>query len=289
MPENTIPKLDPRKSVGPAVTIVMPTFRRAHAIGETIQTLLKGTWTDFELLVRDDGDGTDGTQDAVLCAAGGDARVRYHRNDQNLGMPGNLNSGIMESRGEFIAVCHDHDLYKPAFVETMVGTLRRNPSALFVHCGIETINQNGELVQFQIGDWPELSPGASWLRFMLRSLSCPVCALTVVRREAHEHHGLYDPSCGFIADVEMWMRLSTHGDVAYVKEPLISVRAREAGHVETAKGAVWIRMAARIHRRFLRSAYSLRQSALRWVMLELKFSKQYLRHQAARVAHRLSL
>lgn len=288
MPRANIPLLAARADKGPEVTIVMPTFRRAHAVGATIKTLLEGTWTDFELLVRDDGDGADGTREAVAEAAKGDSRVVYHHNAQNLKMPGNLNEGIKESRGDFIAVCHDHDLYNPTFIEMMVKTLRRNPTALFVHCAIETIRQDGAVTQAHIGDWNELTPGAEWLRLMLRSLNCPVCALTVVRREAHERYGLYDLSCGFIADVEMWMRLSSYGDVAYVPQPLIQVAEREEGHAETVNGDRWIRVAAGIHRRFLPAAYDLRQRAVRSVLLELKFGNQYLRHHAARVLNRLS-
>src|SRR5207247_7732787 len=114
----------------------------------------------------------------------------------------------------------------------------------------------GESKHNNINDWPEITTGADWLRFMLQSLNCPVCALTIVRRESHEHYGLYDPSGGFIADVEMWMRLSSHGDVAYVREPLICVREREDQHIESLNGDRWIVTAARIHRRFLQLAYA---------------------------------
>ncbi len=280
-----ISKLPPRKENGPAVTIVMPTFRRAHAIGTTIKTLLDGTWSDFELLVRDDGDGTDGTREAVAAATKGDSRVQYHRNLQNLGMPGNLNEGIKESRGEFIAVCHDHDLYKLDFLRRMVDTLRRNPTALFVHCGIESITEEGNPVQTLMGAWPEITQGAQWLKFMLRSLHCPVCALTIVRREAHEEFGLYDPSYGFISDVEMWMRLSLHGDVAFVNQPLIQVRQREDNHAETANAIRWLRTAAAIQRRYLSHAYRKSFQPLKRLRLELLFSNYYLRHQALRIAH----
>lgn len=286
MPNANIPLLPPREGRGPEVTIVMPTFRRAPAIGATIKTLIGGTWTDFELLVRDDGDGADGTREAVAEAAKGDSRVVYHHNAQNLKMPGNLNEGIKESRGDFIAVCHDHDLYKPTFIETMVTTLRRNPTALFVHCAIETIRQDGPVTQTHIGDWSELTPGAQWLRFMLRSLNCPVCALTVVRREAHERYGLYDLSCGFIADVEMWMRLSSYGDVAYVPEPLIRVCEREDNHVETVNSERWISVAAKIHRRYMTAAYSTSDQILRRIRLELEFGNKYITNRSSRLAKR---
>lgn len=288
MPDANIPQLNPCVSGGPTVSIIMPTFRRAHSVGKSIRTLLEGTWQDFELLVRDDGDGLDGTAAAVSEAAQGDTRVFYHRNETPLRMPGNLNAGIAESRGEFIAVCHDHDLYEPLFLEKMITALRRNPSALFVHCAIDEINDAGKHLKSHIGDWPELTPGKSWLKVMLQSLNCPVCALTVVRRNAHEKFGLYDVSCGFISDVEMWMRLSTKGDVAYVNKPLINVMQREVGHAETANGDKWIRMAASIHRRFLAEAYRKRTRALRRVRLELEFSNQYLRHQAGKVVRKLT-
>jgi glycosyltransferase involved in cell wall biosynthesis len=265
----------------------MPTFRRAQAIGATIKTLLDGTWTDFELLVRDDGDGNDGTREAVAAAANGDTRVRYHRNERNLGMPGNLNKGIEESRGEFIAVCHDHDLYQPTFIETMAKTLCRHPTALFVHCAIQSISQNDALGRSHIGEWAELTPGPEWLRFMLSSLHCPVCALTLVKREAHERYGLYDPACEFIADVEMWMRLSSHGDVVYVKEPLIRVREREEGHIETLNGERWIRVAANIHRDFLKRSYGSSQRIPRRLILELSLAKQYLRYKTSRVVAKM--
>jgi hypothetical protein len=196
-------------------------------------------------------------------------------------MPGNLNAGIAASRGDFVAVCHDHDLYDAGFIEMMLGTLERNPTALYVHCAIRAVDLKGALVQTHIGDWPELTPGSAWLKYMLRSLNCPVCALTMVRREVHERYGLYDTSCGFISDVEMWMRLSNRGDVAYVRQPLVSVRAREPNHPGTWNGGQWIRIAANIHRRFLPFAYSPKERVLKRGSLELRFLHQYLRHHAS--------
>jgi len=109
----------PRSEGGPRVSIIMPTFRRSSQIGESILSLLLGEYQDFELLVRDDGDGTDGTEAAVAAAAGTDNRVRYHLNAVNLGIADNLNAGILESRGEFISVCHDHDLYRTGFLKSI--------------------------------------------------------------------------------------------------------------------------------------------------------------------------
>jgi len=276
-----IPQLLPRKSIaGPQVTVVMPTYRRSGQIGESIRSLLNGTFTDFELLVRDDGNGTDGTSQAVTEAAGRDPRVRYHRNREPLRMPGNLNAGIQESRGEMIAVCHDHDLYKANFLARLVEALELHQSALFVHCAIDVVRQDGSYVCSHVGEWSGLTPGCSWLKVMLNGLNCPVCALTLVRREAHEKCGLYDPAAGFIADVEMWMRLSGQGDVAYVAEPLIAVREREQDHFATKAWSSLLRATADIHRQYIPRAFPGSRRWLRRGLLEYRVGRQLLHGRA---------
>lgn len=246
---------------GPRVSIIMPTFRRSLQIRESIRSLLDGEYQDFELLVRDDGSGSDGTAEAVAAAASSDSRLRYHRNFTNLGIARNLNEGICASQGEFISVCHDHDLYRPGFLKAMVAALDRHPSALYVHCASEIISQGGEHKGSNIHDFAELTPGPEWLRFMLSRPDCPVCALTVVRRSAHERYGLYNPADGFIADVDMWMRLSMYGDVAYVREPHLLLRLRERDHHAAPNSVAITRTLARIHGRYIPVAYSGAQGA----------------------------
>jgi glycosyltransferase involved in cell wall biosynthesis len=202
----------------------------------------------------------------VKKAAAGDPRVHYHRNPRNLGMPGNLNAGIEASAGELIAVCHDHDLYTPHYVETLVALLDRHPSALFAHCGVEIVDQHGERYTAGqdriVGPWAELTPGRVWLAIMLGSFHCPVYALTLVRREAHERRGLYHPAYGFIADVEMWMRLSEVGDVAYAAEPLVRIRTREDDHAVTVDPWPVLASTFAIHRRYVPRRYHGVESAL---------------------------
>jgi glycosyltransferase involved in cell wall biosynthesis len=268
----------------PRVSVVMPTFRRAHLIGGTIRSILDQTFTDFELLIRDDGRGDDGTEEAVRAAANGDPRVRYHRNATNLRMPMNLNAGIAESVGEFVAVCHDHDLYAPEFLADLVGLLDRHPTALFAHTGIEVVDQHDRPTgDRHIGAFAEITRGSDWLATMLASFHCPVCALTLVRREAHERFGLYNPAYGFIADVEMWMRLSDKGDVAYASKPLIRVRTREDGHEANENPWPLFAIVFAIHRRYVPRRYHGLSRVSAEARLRLRADLQVLREIAARV------
>jgi glycosyltransferase involved in cell wall biosynthesis len=271
----------------PRVSVVMPTYRRAHLVGGTIRSLLGQTFADFELLVRDDGPGDDGTEEAVHAARSGDPRVKYHRNPKNLRMPGNLNAGIADSVGDYIAVCHDHDLYHPDFLDAYVKLLDRCPSALFAHTGIEMVDQEDKpLGQAFVGDFAELTKGADWLAFMLSAFTCPVCALTMVRREAHERHGLYDPAYGFIADVEMWMRLSRHGDVAFAARPLVRVRTREDGHEASVNPWPIYAITFAIHRRYTGALHHGPERLRREALLPLRADLHVLRELASRFRHR---
>ena len=268
----------------PRVSVVMPTYRRAHLIGDTVRSILAQSLEDFELLVRDDGPGDDGTEAAVRAAAAGDPRVKYHRNPVNLRMPRNLNSGIADATGELIAVCHDHDLYHPDFLAELAALLDRHPKALFAHAGIEIVDQEGRSTGARhIGDFRELTPGRDWLATMLASFHCPVCALTMVRRDAHERFGRYDPAYGFISDVEMWMRLSENGDVAYAAKPLIRVRTREDGHEASVNPWPQFATVFAIHRRYIPRRYRGLERLRRQARMLLGADAQVIREIISRV------
>ena len=288
MPPPLAPRPQARDGeVRPRVSVVMPTYKRARLLGATLRSLLAQSFRDFELLVRDDGPGDDGTEEAVREAAAGDPRVRYHHNPKNLRMPANLNAGIEQSVGELIAVCHDHDLYHADFLAELVRLLDRHPRALFAHTGIEMVDQHDNpLGAVHVGPWPELTRGRVWQGVMLRSFSSPVCALTLVRREAHERYGLYDPTFGFIADVEMWLRLSEHGDVAYAARPLVRVRDREEGHDVDVNPWPIHAFSFAIHRKYVPRHFSGPMRLAKEAALALRADKQVLHEVASRLRHK---
>jgi len=261
----------------PRVSVVMPTYMRAHLLGGSIRTILNQSFEDFELLIRDDCS-VDATEEVVRGIE--DPRIKYHRNEANLGMPQNLNQGIRVARGEYVVVCHDHDLYNWRLLAKMVSLLEEHPSVGMVHTGIALIDQEGRGTGIKyISPWPSISAGKDWLRFMLSSFHCPVCANAMVRRSVHEEVGLYDPDFGFVADVEMWMRISLAYDIGYIAQPLIQVRERNA-QVATGKTLHWSILDAiiRIHQRYCRKFYNPPEEWLRRLGLKCRTEKYLLRH-----------
>ena len=209
----------------PRVSVVLLTYRRPRETERAISRLLAQTLVDFELLVRDDGDGDDGTAEAVQRAASGDARIRYSRNGSHLGRTGSMNAALREARGEYVAICHDHDLVSSSWLASLAHLLDGHPTAWFAHCAFELVDAQDQ----PTGDssnlrWGELTEGSAWLRQAMERMGVPVCCLAMVRREAFARFGALDPVYGQHADLELWLRLACHGGVAFTAEPQVTMR-----------------------------------------------------------------
>ena len=211
------------------VSIVLTTYNRSAALKETIDTLRAQSFQDFELIVCDDCS-PDDTEEVVNRYQGLENRIVYHRNSRNIGMPGNLNEGIRLSRGEYIANLHDGDLYEPQLLEKWKSALDRNPGAAFVFNQYAGLDPDGGVGQIFKEDLPEVFPGTLLLEgifFRRWRFGSPVWGTVMARRNAYLEARLFDNRFGFIADVDMWMRLAERYEVAYVREPLIRIPTRD--------------------------------------------------------------
>lgn len=210
--------------VTPRVSVVVPTYQRAGFLSDVIGMLLTQTLGDIEVIVADDGS-TDETPNVVRRFA--DPRLRYLRRE-HVGMPRILNEGFAAARGAYVMTCHDHDVYEPSLLEELAASLDRFPSAAYAHCGVVGVDPSGmQVLERYVYQFAPLTPGRTFLvDHLLPGLDSKVSALTMIRASALA--GRFDPAYGFVADVEMWLRLAAHGDVAYVARPLIRVRQRDA-------------------------------------------------------------
>jgi len=107
----------------PAVSVIIPTYNRAHMVGETIESVLQQTFQDFEVIVADDGS-TDGTHQ--LLRTYGD-RIRYLF-QQNRGAAAARNRAVEEAKGRYLAFCDDDDLWCPDHLEFLYMSLVNQPN-----------------------------------------------------------------------------------------------------------------------------------------------------------------
>lgn len=108
----------------PRVTAFIPAYNRERFIAAAVRSVLEQRYTDFELLVVDDGS-TDRTADIV--AGFDDPRVRLERNAANQGIPYTRNRGLELARGEYLAILDSDDLMLPQRLAAQVAFLDRHP------------------------------------------------------------------------------------------------------------------------------------------------------------------
>ena len=178
----------------PLVSIVLPTLNGARFIRASIESCLAQTFERFELIVVDGGS-TDGTLEIVETID--DPRVRLIHQPGNAGrLPGALDRGFEEARGELFTWTQDDDLYAPEALAVLVAGLNARPDAGMVYAGQVFIDRNGE----QIRAGRDLPPEAlNWTN--------PIGHCFLYRRAVAEAVGGYDARFLMAEDSHYWMRI----------------------------------------------------------------------------------
>lgn len=127
---------------GPLVSIIIPTYNRSHLIEETIQSVFAQTYTNWELIIVDDGS-TDDTQSKLDRYKRDGFRYIHISHSGSLGKVRNV--GIKASRGQIIAFLDSDDLWQPDKLEVQISLLEDHPGCDFIF---------GHGVQFGTGAIP---------------------------------------------------------------------------------------------------------------------------------------
>ncbi|HEV2173460.1 MAG TPA: glycosyltransferase family 2 protein, partial [Nitrospira sp.] len=122
----------------PLVSIVIPTYNRPNHVILTLKSVLAQTYSNLEVIVQDNASELDLT---ATIAELGDRRVRYFRNERNLGATRNFALGLGHAAGEFVGLLADDDLIDPQFVEKLVSPLVTHPDAVVSFCNFWIIDE----------------------------------------------------------------------------------------------------------------------------------------------------
>ena len=129
----------------PHVTVLMPTYNVAPYVKEAIESVLRQTYKDFELLVIDDCS-KDNTVEVVRAID--DPRIRVEQNEHNLGLADNLNRGLSLITTEYVARMDGDDIAEPFWLEKEVAVLDANPEIGICSGGFERFGSVKSLVRF---------------------------------------------------------------------------------------------------------------------------------------------
>jgi glycosyltransferase involved in cell wall biosynthesis len=131
----------------PKVSIGMPVYNGANFIRLSVQSLMAQDYQDFELIISDNAS-TDETESICRELAESDGRIRYFRNDRNLGAAGNFNNVFRLARGRFFKWSSHDDECQPALIRRCVEVLERAPDRVtMVYPLAELIDEQGKTLR----------------------------------------------------------------------------------------------------------------------------------------------
>lgn len=112
------------------VSIIMPSWNTGRFIAESIDSVLKQTYTNWELLIVDDCS-TDNTDEIITSYK--DSRIKYFKNEHNSGAAFTRNKAMREAQGEWIAFLDSDDLWKPEKLEKQINFMKENGYVFSYH------------------------------------------------------------------------------------------------------------------------------------------------------------
>ena len=211
------------------VSVVIPVYNARDLIGDTIQSVLAQTLSNYEIIVVDDGS-QDGSGDVVRAFGG---QIRYIR-QENTGVAGARNRGIEASTGEYIALLDHDDLWHPTKLEKQVAVLAQRPEVGLVITRIMHIRSDGTPTGDVAGAY---NPHDPFYQVFVKGY-VPTPSSAMVRRSAFDAAGTFDRDFDSAAldDHELWARIATVCDIAAVEEPLTYHRSSAAKPPDIALG-----------------------------------------------------
>ena len=203
-------------------------YNKAPYIASAIESVLAQTYTDFEIIVMDDGS-TDGSAELVAIIT--DTRLRLVR-QSNAGVSVARNNAIAMARGEWVAFLDGDDWYHPRHLATLLEAQKMHPEADTVACDFVPVLPDATI---EPAHWPALTD-TSCIELITdlprRWMSGPTLftsAVAVRATRLAQMQPCFPPGESYGEDLDLWFRLAEHSPIALVHAPLVAYRVAVAG------------------------------------------------------------
>jgi glycosyltransferase involved in cell wall biosynthesis len=237
----------------PLVSVIIPTYNRAAFLAEAVDTVLAQTFTDYELLIVDDG-----STDRTAAVVGGIADPRVHSVSlPHSGSPARArNAGITRARGRYVAFLDSDDLWDSSKLDDQLAALTGRPDCRWCLTGGRLVDETGA----PHPRWPiGRPPPEGWiLEPLLRRRVGVNTSSVLVDRALLLDVGGFDETFLWGEDYDLCVRLALRSPICRVLEPRVRTRIHAGQFV----GRGWERPAIRTLSKMARSAPSWRLRSL---------------------------
>lgn len=202
----------------PRVSIGLPVRNGARYLGEAVDSLLKQSYTDFELIISDNAS-TDETEAICRAYAAQDPRVRYYRSNQDVGLANNYNYLFIRARGEYFKWAAADDVHEADYLARCLDVLERDPSVVLAYAKARFIDENGDpLDSTDSGFNLQVEKAHERFRYVIYAYSWVNAIFGVIRTEALASTRLLPRYPG--GDYPLLGELAMTGKFVEVPEPL---------------------------------------------------------------------
>jgi glycosyltransferase involved in cell wall biosynthesis len=189
----------------PDVSILLPVYNSQHFVKKAIDSLLKQTFTDFELLAINDGS-TDGSEKVIQSFK--DNRIIYLKNKTSKGLIFTLNKGVKFANGKYIARMDGDDISLPDRLQKQVNWLERFPATDLVACQVRFIDENDNVS----GHWKEDLETVTYREIQRKMVweNCIAHSSVMIRSGIVKEY-LFSEKQQYTEDYDLWLRLLADG------------------------------------------------------------------------------
>ena len=207
-------------NTSPLVSVIMPLYNAEAYLREAIDSILAQTYTNFELLLLNDGS-SDKTEE--ICLSYKDPRIKYHFH-KNIGLAGTLNKGLDLSTGVYIARQDQDDIAHKKRFEKQVNYLETHASVILLGTWAKVFSDAEPFIKLH-----DHATHPAILKFDLMFDNPFVHSTIMFRKKDIEQVGPYNADRSFFEDYELWSRFSQKGDVANLQDVLLDYRHHDKG------------------------------------------------------------
>ena len=178
------------------ISIVLPVHNGQKYLDHSIASICDQTFKDWELIIVDDAS-VDETPELIKGYCRSDSRIRSIRIEKSRRLPGALNRGFSEARGEYYTWTSDDNMFRPQALAEMAAILDKCKEVDIVYANRTNIDANGEPIRFVPAD-----------PIVCIADHNPVGACFLYRSKVHDELGGYDESMFLAEDYDFWLRAS---------------------------------------------------------------------------------
>jgi glycosyltransferase involved in cell wall biosynthesis len=204
----------------PTVSVIIAARDYGHYLADALHSVQRQTFTEWELVLVDDGS-RDHTPQVVRPFLA-DPRIRYVRSDV-LGQTRSKSLAFRLSRAPLIACLDGDDIWLPTKLERQVRLLNAEPNIGVVCTRRFLIDSAGALLR---SEHPVFHRGQVFNQVLQDNFVC--YSSVMLRREALEHVGVFDNRLELAVDYDLWLRVANHYSFDFIDEPLVKYRTGHA-------------------------------------------------------------